>query len=813
MKQLEETISKLNYMKGMYVVVALPLPLSKNFIYSVPSLLASDIGIGIPVFVPFGRRNLTGYIIGFQKDAPKGVKPIKEIVDRESLFSPELLELFTWIANYYLTPLGLVIKASIPPRLAMKEKVCAFFREGSIEEITEDETALAIYQELKKRPLSKNYIRRKFKDSTHAYDLLLKKGLIYEETIKIRPAKRVEKYRVRLTSSFDKEIHNNLRKFAQKQAEIYKFLSIKPDGTEKSEIYKIFGNVYSSLKVLGKKNLITFSVLPFVQEIPHLPKREIKRPKLTHTQKEAVNRIRDAVENERYETFLIFGITGSGKTEVYLRTVEDVLKKGKSAIMLVPEISLTAQTVEVFKSRFEETVVIYHSRLGEKERVEVWKGIKEGKYRVVIGARFAVFAPVKNLGAIIVDEEHASTYKQKGKEPLYSARAAAVIRARTEKAVCILGSATPSIESFYNTKKGKYSLIELPKRIDERKLPPVEIVDMRKEDDFLLSHTMKEKMEERIKKVEQIILFINRRGFSNYLVCRDCGFSPRCPFCDLTLTYHRKDSLLKCHYCGYEENAPRRCPKCNSSRFFYAGMGTQRIEHYLEKKFPGLKVMRMDLDTMKRKWAHMESFFRFREGEADLLLGTQMVAKGFDLPKVTLVGVISSDTVLNFPDFRSQERTFQLLTQVAGRTGRGILGGEVVIQTYAPEHYAIKESQSHNYEGFYKKEIDIRKELNYPPFSRLTRIILSSMDEKKLNSSSHELARMIKKSIKQEKYTIEVLGPAPCPLSRLKGKYRYHILLKCKKPFLIQKILSQLKDIYRVKGLHVLYDIDPIDMM
>ncbi len=804
---------ELKFKEGMYLVVTLPLPLRKSFIYSVPSYLFSDIKFGIPVFVPFGRRNITGYITGFCKKAPKGVKPIKEIVNTEPLFSIKLLEFFTWISNYYLTSLGLIIKASLPPRLAIKEKILAFAQNGTLKEIEGNETVLALYKELKKRPLSKNYIRRKFKDSMEAYDFLLEKGFIYEKTIKIELKETIENNGIRLSSHFDKEIYDILAKRAQKQANIYKSLASKPEGIRKSKIYSEFGNVYSSLKSLEQKKLITFFAIPFVQEFPYLKTKKTQKPKLTHSQKEAIERIKNAIENETFETFLIFGITGSGKTEVYLRTVEEVLKKGKSAIILVPEVSLTAQTVEIFRARFNETVVLYHSRLGERERVEVWKGIKDGKYRIVIGARFAVFAPVNNLGAIIVDEEHESTYKQTGKEPLYSARDIAVIRSRIEKGVCILGSATPSIESFYNTQKMKYNLVKLPKRINERKLPPVEIIDMRKEDDFLLSQTLLEKMKERIKKNEQIILFINRRGFSNFLICRDCGFSPRCPFCELTLTYHRTNKVLKCHYCSYEENAPGRCPECNSTRFFFAGIGTQRIEQYLEKKFPALKVMRMDLDTMKRKWAHMKSFFQFRQGEADLLLGTQMVAKGFDLPQVTLVGVISGDTVLNFPDFRAQERTFQLLTQVAGRTGRGILGGEVVIQTYAPHHYAIKESQLHNFEGFYKKEIGIRKELNYPPFSRLARIIISSTDEKKTKSSSNKLALLIHKSITKEKFIIEVLGPAPCPLSKLKGKYRYHILLKCKRPFIIQKILSPLKEEFRVGGLRIHYDIDPIDMM
>lgn len=806
-------MAELKFKEGMFVVVALPLPISKNFIYSVPEELTDVIRLGVPVFVPFGRRNLTGYIIGFTDNAPEGVRSVKEIVTPEPLFSSELLGLFTWIANYYLTSIGLIIKVSVPPRTTIREKIIVYAKEGILEGFKENDAAFVIYEELKKRALSKNYIKRKFKHSMDGYKLLLKKGLIYEEVVKTRPVKRGGKEGVQLTSPFDDDRYRELKKSAPKQAEVYKSVSLLPEGLPKSEIYKKFGNTYSVLKALSRKNLITFFEIPFSQKIPYIPKRGGKKPKLTQPQEKAMIKIRDAVEDERYETFLVFGITGSGKTEVYLRTVETLLKRGKGAIVLVPEISLTAQTIEVFKSRFGETVVVYHSRLAEKERVEVWKGIKVGKYRVVIGARFAIFAPVKNLGAIIVDEEHETTYKQKGKEPLYSARDAAVVRARLEKCICILGSATPSVESYYNGRNGKYTFISLPERIDERELPPVEIVDMRKEKDFLLSHSLIEKMRERVKKNEQTILFINRRGFSNYLLCRDCGFSPRCPFCDLTLTYHRKEGLLKCHYCNYEEPAPRLCPECNGSRFFYAGMGTERIEQYLAEKFPELKVMRMDFDTMRKKWAHLESFFRFRKGEANLLLGTQMVAKGFDLPMVTLVGVISGDTVLNFPDFRAQERTFQLLTQVAGRTGRGILGGEVVIQTYSPKHYAIKEAQFHNYEGFYKKELPIRKELNYPPFSRLTRIILSSSEKKIVETSSRQLVQMIEKIIRKKRLKIEVLGPAPCPLSRLKGKYRYHILLKCKKPFLVQQILLPLKNEYNPRNLHILYDIDPVDMM
>jgi primosomal protein N' (replication factor Y) len=798
---------------GMFAVVTLPLPLSQSYLYSVPEEIRLDVSIGIPVFVPFGKRHLTGYITGFSKECPVGVKPIQEIVDSEPVFSQKLLQLFSWVSRYYLTPLGLVIKTSIPSRLSIKEKILVHAYREHEEKLKNRPSDLKLYRELMKRPLSKRYLFKKFPLLRNAYEHLLKKGFIYEETVTVTPPVKFEQMGVKTLKPFNQETFNSLEKTAPTQAKIYRFLSKNHKDVKKSDIYSQFGNVLSSLRSLEKKKLITFYRIPYTQEIPYLKKSKKKKPKLTKSQKSAFDRIKDAIKDNRYETFLIFGITGSGKTEVYLRATEEVLENGKSVIVLVPEIALTTQTIETFRSRFGDTAVIYHSRLGEKERIEVWKGIKNGKYRVIIGARFAIFAPAVDLGAVIVDEEHESTYKQTGKEPFYSARDIAVTRSRIENGVCILGSATPSLESFHNCTVGKYTLLELPERIDEKILPPVTIVDMRKEENRILSNLLVEKMKERIRKDEQTILFINRRGFSNYLVCRDCGFSPHCPFCDLTLTYHRINKTMKCHYCNYEETAPRLCPKCGSADFFYAGMGTQRIEQYLENLFPKLKVLRMDLDSMKRKWAHAKTFFQFREGEADLLLGTQMVAKGFDLPKVTLVGVISGDTVLNFPDFRAQERTFQLLTQVAGRTGRGILGGEVVIQTFAPDHYAIRESQLHNYRGFYDKEISIRKDLNYPPFSRLARIVLSSQDKKIALQRAEKLTRIIRASVKNHSFPIEILGPAPCPLSKLKGKFRFHILLKSKKPFVIQRVLAPLREKHSEKGLRISYDFDPLDMM
>jgi primosomal protein N' (replication factor Y) len=522
---------------------------------------------------------------------------------------------------------------------------------------------------------------------------------------------------------------------------------------------------------------------------------------LTYKQRMILNTIVTPLRNKVFKRFLLHGVTSSGKTEIYIRCIREALSIGRGAILLLPEISLTPQTFIRIKERFGKQVAILHSRLRGKERREVWYGIRDGIYNIVVGPRSAIFAPLRNLGIIIVDEEHSGSYKQEDTHPRYNARDVAIMRAKIELCVCVLGSATPSIESFYNAKKKKYSLLTLPERIDKRPLPHITIIDMRKERSRILSELLIEKIDDRLKKGEEVILFIGRRGFSNFLLCRDCGYIPTCPNCSVTLTYHREDRSLRCHYCGFKQDSPAVCEKCGGTRFKYSGFGTERVEKELTKIFPDAKVLRMDLDTAKRRDSHREIFDQFRRGEAQILLGTQMVTKSFDFPDVTLVGVLSCDTILSFPDFRVGERTFDLLLQVAGRAGRGEKGGEVVLQTYNPNHYVIQLAKNYGYTKFYNLEIEKREKASLPPFCHLLRLVFESSDSQKAKERSHIVENLL------EEMGADFLGPAPCPMEKKRGKYRWHILIKTKSP------VKFTQEFTKKSPGRLIIDVDPQNMM
>lgn len=562
-------------------------------------------------------------------------------------------------------------------------------------------------------------------------------------------------------------------------------------------------NTKGSPKRIKNKN----QGIVFEQSFPLLP---------TQAQTEALISIIDYIKQGRFGVFLVHGITGSGKTEVYLQSINEILKMGKSAIVLVPEISLTHQTIERFKSRFQTQIAIFHSRLSSRERYDEWQRMYNGEARICIGARSAIFAPLKNLGLIVVDEEHENTYKQYDTNPRYNARDVAVVRAKFSEAVVILGSATPSLESYYNSKIGKYRYISLPERIDNSRLPEVKIIDMRDElktkNYSIFSGLLKETIKERIKKNEQVIIFLNRRGFSTFVQCRECGFVLKCNNCEITLTYHIKDNSLRCHYCNYSQIAPAICPNCHGINIGYFGFGTQRVQEDLQRLFPEANICRMDLDTTTKKGSHQAILSSFKSGKFDIMIGTQMIAKGLDFPNVTLVGVVSADIGLNLPDFRATERTFSLLTQVAGRAGRGTIHGLVIIQTYNPEHYAILSASNHDYKSFYDKEIVFRQQLNYPPFFRLVNLTLKGKVEENVRRGIEEISVIIKGS--EIAPFIILLGPAPCALSKIKGQYRWQILLKSKGSTsgnmrnLIKKSINKIN---QIRGLNI--DIDPVGML
>lgn len=544
-----------------------------------------------------------------------------------------------------------------------------------------------------------------------------------------------------------------------------------------------------------------------------------ERPQTAHSlspqQRHAIRLLTENIRKKRHQVFLLHGITASGKTEVYLQAIEEVLEQGLSSIVLVPEISLTPQTVERFRSRFGERVALMHSRLLASQRARHWQLIKDGRAQIVIGARSAVFAPVRNLGLIVVDEEHETTYKQQDTSPRYHARDVAILRAKLAGATVILGSATPSLESFYHAAKDKSTLLSLPERVTKRDLPQVDIIDMRREITMrrrrvnIISRALEVKLHEVIQKGEQAILFLNRRGFSTYINCAKCGYVAKCKRCNVSLTYHYATKTLICHYCSYSIAPPQICPQCSSTYLRYFGLGTEKVESELHRLFPGARIARMDTDVTVRRTAHIEILSDFKQGRIDVLIGTQMVAKGLDFPRVSLVGVVSADTALNLPDFRSGERTFNLLTQVGGRAGRGEAEGRVIVQTYVPEHYAIVASKKCDYRQFYQQEIKSRKALRLPPCAHLVNLTLRSRHQKKVKELSYDLSARLKKEMPAK--GIEVLGPAPAAVSRVRGNYRWNVLLKGRSAQRLVKLLrGVLADCKRYKGARLSVDVDPI---
>ncbi len=533
----------------------------------------------------------------------------------------------------------------------------------------------------------------------------------------------------------------------------------------------------------------------------------------------------NASKNSPSSTFLLHGVTGSGKTEVYLQAIAYALEQGKGAIVLVPEIALTPQTVERFKARFssgklQTLVAVLHSHLSAGERHDEWHKIRQGRARIVIGARSAIFAPVEPLGLVIVDEEHEHTYKQE-ESPRYHARDVAVMRGQMEGAVVVLGSATPSLESFYNCTKGKFSLLELPERVDDQKMPRVRVVDLRSamrdgKGPPIFSPQLKEAITQRLEKGEQTILFLNRRGYSSSLVCEKCGHVCECPNCSLALTYHRPEQLLRCHICSWSEQVPKACPneKCKNPNIRYSGLGTQKVEDVLGKLFPRARIKRMDADVMKRKEDYRRVLDAFKHGEIDILIGTQMIAKGLHFPNVTLVGIIYADMALHQPDFRAGERTFQLLTQVAGRAGRGDIEGEVFVQAFTPFHPAIQYSRRHDFNGFFDQELEFRKQLNYPPFSRVALLTLKGRNEDKVKFSAEHLKRELEKLSKSEGMAgLKISGPAPAPLPRAENLYRYQIMLRTRAMTKLSQSLAKIAQTLTLPDdVSLAVDIDPVDL-
>jgi primosomal protein N' (replication factor Y) len=751
--------ARFRFAGGVIARVTLDLALGKEFDYLIPNDLEDVVEVGTRVKVPFGQRQVLGCVTALLEDSPHPhLRPILKTIGRQSHVTPKILALARWLADYYCCAPETALK-TVLPQAVRKEK------EGWREQL---------------------FVRALPAPET-------KPKLSQRQREILEMVRTVEQWPLQDLLRQTKTTAQTLRRLEDKG-----LIRLAPQISERD---------------------------PYAREII-LPTQPLA---LNAEQQPAVAAITGAVEagggaEQPKPVFLLHGVTGSGKTEVYLQAIAHALQRGQGAIVLVPEISLTPQTVERFKARFsagatKTLVAVLHSHLSSGERHDEWHKIRQGRARIVIGARSAVFAPVDPLGLIIVDEEHDTSYKQE-EAPRYHARDVAVVRGRMEGAVVVLGSATPSMESSFNARKGKYRLLEMPTRADDKKMPVVRVVDMRQaarqeKGAPMFSPQLKEAIHQRLERKEQTLLFLNRRGFATSLQCPLCGYVAQCPNCSLALTYHRQAGRLRCHICAHDVPAPSACPepKCRNPAIRFAGMGTEKVEATLAKLFPRARVQRMDSDALKRKEDYRRILGDFRTGKTDILVGTQMIAKGLHFPNVTLVGIIYADLGLHVPDFRAGERTFQLLTQVAGRAGRGDVEGEVFVQAFTPFHPAIQYARRHDFNGFYEQEIEFRQQLKYPPVSRIALLLLKGRNEEKVKLSAAHVRQEIEKRASSVADLI-IAGPAPAPLARAETKYRYQILLRTRHITKLSPILVELSGALSLpEGVNMMIDIDPVNLM
>ena len=753
-------------LRGHRVVarVTLDVAVRREFDYLVPSELEASVHEGTRVKVPFGPREVMGVVTAVLEESPHGnLREIIKTVGGQALVTPPILRLVRWISDYYCCAPEVAMKAVLPDAVRKEE-------EG------------------------------------------------WRERLFVRALPQ----------------HGETPKLTKRQEDLW---TIVEEWREMplQELVRLAGTTSATIRKLEDKGLV--SIAPQISERDPYAKEHILPTQPLELNGEQATALKAVVESmgrlaerddaeagpEGDSVFLLHGVTGSGKTEVYLQAIEHALGQGKGAIVLVPEISLTPQTVERFKARFSQgpqqtLVAVLHSHLSAGERHDEWHKIRQGRARIVIGARSAVFAPVEPLGLVIVDEEHEHSYKQE-EAPRYNARDLAVVRGQQEGAAVVLGSATPCMESFHNVQRRKYGLLSLTERADKKTMPLVRVVDMRsaarKEKGIgIFSPQLREAILQRLEKNEQVMLFLNRRGWSSSLQCPECGFVAECPNCSVSLTYHRAAQQLMCHICGHVEPAPKKCPEanCGNAAIRFSGLGTEKVEAALEKGFPSARVKRMDSDTLKRKEDYRRILGDFRTGKIDILVGTQMIAKGLHFPNVTLVGIIHADLSLHIPDFRAGERTFQLLTQVAGRAGRGDVEGEGYVQSFTPFHPAIQYARRHDYIGFYEQEIEFRQQLNYPPVGRVALLTLRGRSEDRVKFVADHLRKELD-AVAKELGEVVVAGPAPAPLLRAENFYRYQIMLRTARMPQLSRKLSALRETFQIpEDLRLVIDIDPMSL-
>ena len=777
------------------------------FEYHIPENI-SDVEIGSRVVVPFGPRKLQGFVVGISKTSnyPGKLKDLLVVVDEMPPLTPELVKLSKYMAKNVYSYRISILKAMLP-------RVMRANYRKILTPISKSAQKLALF---KGDPVDLNNLTDNNKIAL-ARKLLRNNEAKVEYLVENKAKKKTENQYL-LTESREEyqKILNSVRRNALKQRRILTDIIENYDSYPRmqDELEKTAKITTTDLTQAVKKNWLKKAVV----EVYRNPlagfdnKKKAVTVTLNEEQEAAVDQISNSVQKQESKTYLLEGITGSGKTEVYLHTISKTLDHGRNALMLVPEISLTPQMVSQVKSRFGNKVAVLHSSLSTGELYDEWRRIRRGEIRVVVGTRSAVFAPIKNLGLIVIDEEHESSYKQED-NPRYHARNVALWRSDFNNCPLVLGSATPSLYSRARAQKGVYHLLKLTKRANNKNLPQVNLIDLKHAefagDQFDLSTDLVNAIKDRLLKNEQVILMLNRRGFADFMLCRECGYLMKCPNCDLSLTMHKDTHEMMCHYCGYTAPIPEKCPNCQSDKIRFLGTGTQKVQEELEQLMPDAKILRMDVDTTRRKGSYKKILDKFGDHEADILLGTQMIAKGLDFPNVTLVGVVNADTGLWVPDYNAAERTFELLTQVAGRAGRAEKAGEVIIQTYNPEHYAIELAQTQDYERFYAYEMQMRHAGNYPPYYYTVLISIASKREQNAAREAFKIKRKLASSLHSN--TI-ILGPTPSAISRLKNQYYYQILVKYKKEDNLNDLLHQIQNsAQEIKkyGLNVYIDNEP----
>jgi primosomal protein N' (replication factor Y) len=810
--------------ESRYIEVAVALPVYRTYTYSAPQSVLTELVPGKRVLVPFGRRRVTGYIFGPGPGPDnKQIKPILDVLDEEPLFPADMISFFRWIADYYKYPIGEVVKNALPGGLTVADYALITITEQGRRSLKSGQlppVAGDVLELLLAGPCRLNKIYKRI-------DQKIPGALLYNLEQNGWITRKLELSGARTKARFERFVSLGdaslpVEHLSTPRLKILEILKLEKEISVNrlKESVPTAANLIKSLENDGFLTIAHKRVYrdPFGESIePDVV------PVLNREQQTAVTQVCEHL-NKGYHPFLLKGVTGSGKTEVYMQVAAEVLKQGHTVLVLVPEIALITQIERRFRARFGDCVCVLHSALSAGERYDQWSRIRRGEAKVAIGARSAIFAPFDDIGAIVVDEEHDSSYKQEGKLR-YNARDMAVVRAKQNECIVILGSATPSMQSYYNVINNKFTEITLTRRVEQRHLPDIRIVDLRQIRDArginrYITPELLQAMQETLERGEQILLFLNRRGYASFPVCGSCGEPMRCKFCDISLTLHQRSNAYRCHYCGFSRSAASRCNACGSTKIKHLGLGTEKLEEMVSSRFGQSRIARMDGDTTIRKGSIIKLLKGLKNKTIDILVGTQMVAKGHDFPNITLVGIICADLSLSFPDFRAGEQTFQLLAQVAGRAGRGHRPGRVILQTYNPEHFCISAARNQDFNSFYQQEIDFRRALKYPPFSRMIQLKISGKDPRETEKHAQILGdhcRTLKSTHSAYYRNIDIMGPIEASLTRIAGRYRWQILMKSSVTGELHQFINQLMaqhhTLFSHRRVQVAIDVDPVFLM